>query len=60
MFIGITIADINEIKIINTKLLTLSSITLNTTNGSIKRNSESIDSGINMQTKIIPASGTYG
>ena len=59
MFIGITIADINEIKIINTKLLTLSSITLNTTNGSIKRNSESIDSGINMQTKIIPASRAY-
>jgi len=60
MFIGITIADIKEIDMINTKLAVLSSITLNITNGSMKRNSDSIDSGINIQTKIIPASVTYG
>ena len=56
---GITIADIKEIDMINTKLVILSSITLNITNGSMKRNSDSIDSGINMHTKIIPASVTY-
>jgi len=44
---------------INTKLVILSSITLNITNGSMKRNSDSMDSGINMHTKIIPASVTY-
>jgi hypothetical protein len=56
---GITIADIKEIDMINTKLVILSSITSNITNGSMKRNSDSIDSGINMHTKIIPASVTY-
>ena len=45
---------------INTKLTVLSSITLNITNGSMKRNSDNMDSGINIQTKIIPASVTYG
>jgi hypothetical protein len=60
MFIGITIADIKEIDMINTKLVILSSITLNITNGSMKRNSDSMDSGINIHTKIIPASITYG
>jgi len=59
MFIGITIADIKEIDMINTKLVILSSIILNITNGSMKRNSDSIDSGINMHAKIIPASVTY-
>ena len=59
MFMGITIADIKEIDMINTKLVILSSITLNITNGSMKRNSDSMDSGINMHTKIIPASVTY-
>ena len=59
MFIGITTADIKEIDMINTKLVILSSITLNITNGSMKRNSDSMDSGINMHTKIIPASVTY-
>ncbi len=44
---------------INTKLVILSSITLNITNGSMKRNSDSMDSGINMHTKIIPVSVTY-
>jgi len=44
---------------INTKLVILSSITLNITNGSMKRNSDRMDSGINIQTKIIPASVTY-
>ena len=57
---GITIADITEMATSNVKLNTLSSITWNITNGSMKRNSDSIDSGINIQTKIIPASGTYG
>jgi len=57
---GITIADIKEIDMINAKLAVLSSITLNITNGSMKRNSDSMDSGINIQTKIIPASVTYG
>jgi len=33
---------------------------MNITNGSMKRNSDSMDSGINIQTKIIPASVTYG
>ena len=56
---GITIADIKEIDMINTKLVILSSVTLNITNGSMKRNSDSMDSGINMHTKIIPASVTY-
>jgi hypothetical protein len=56
---GITIADIKEIDMINTKLVILSSITLNITNGLMKRNSDSMDSGINIQTKIIPASATY-
>ena len=56
---GLTIADIKEIDIINTKLVILSSITLNITNGSMKRNSDSMDSGINIQTKIIPVSVTY-
>ena len=56
---GITIADIKEIDMINTKLVILSSITLNITNGSMKRNSDSMDSGINMHTKIIPVSVTY-
>ena len=59
MFMGITIADIKEIDMINAKLVILSSITLNITNGSMKRNSDSIDNGINIQTKIIPASVTY-
>ena len=59
MFIGITIADIKEIDTTNTKLVILSSITLNIINGSMKRNSDSMDSGINIQTKIIPASVTY-
>ena len=53
---GITIADIKEIDMINTKLVILFSITLNITNGSMKRNSDSMDSGINIQTKIITAS----
>ena len=56
MFMGITIADIKEIDMINAKLVILSPITLNITNGSMKRNSDSIDSGINIQTKIITAS----
>jgi len=56
---AITIADIKEIDMTNTKFVILSSITLNITNGSMKRNSDSMDSGINMQTKIIPASVTY-
>jgi len=56
---GITIADIKEIDMINTKLVILSSITLNITNGSMKRNSDSMDSGINMHTKIITASVIY-
>jgi len=60
MFMGITTADIKEIDMINAKLVILSSITLNITNGSMKRNSDSMDSGINIQTKIIPASVTYG
>ena len=55
---GITIADIKEIDMINTKLVILSSVTLNITNGSMKRNSDSMDSGINIQTKIIPVSVT--
>ena len=59
MFMGITIADIKEIDMINTKLVIPSSIILNITNGSMKRNSDSIDSGINMHAKIIPASVTY-
>jgi len=59
MFIGITTADIKEIDMINTKLVILSSIILNITNGSMKRNSDSIDSGINMHAKIIPESVTY-
>jgi pyruvate carboxylase len=59
MFMGITIADIKEIDMINAKLVILSSITLNITNGSMKRNSDSMDNGINIQTKIIPASVTY-
>ena len=59
MFMGITIADIKEIDMINAKLVSLSSITLNITNGSMKRNSDSMDSGISIQTKIIPASRTY-
>ena len=57
---GITTADMKEIDTINTKLVILSSITCNITNGSMKRNSDSMDSSINIQTKIIPASGTYG
>ena len=57
---GITIADIKEIDTSNTKLVILSPITLNIINGSMKRNSDSMDSGINMHTKIIPASVTYG
>ena len=56
---GITIADIKEIDMINAKLVILSSITLNITNGSMKRNSDSMESGINMHTKIIPVSVTY-
>ena len=56
---GITIADIKEMATSNVKLNTLSSITWNITNGSMKRNSDSMDSGISMQTKIIPARRTY-
>jgi len=56
---GITIADIKEIDMINAKLVILSSITLNITNGLMKRNSDSMDSGINIHTKIIPARRTY-
>ena len=59
MFMGITTADIKEMATSNVKLNTLSSITWNTKNGSIKRNSDIMDNGINMQTKIIQASRTY-
>ena len=56
---GITTADIKEIDMINRKLAALSSIICNIINGSMKRNSDSMDSGINIQTKIIMATRTY-
>mgnify|MGYP004085857511 CR=1 FL=1 len=56
---GITTADIKEIDMINRKLATLSPIICNIINGSMKRNSDIIDNGINIQTKIIPASIAY-
>ena len=59
MFMGITTADIKEMATSNVKLNVLSSITWITKKGSMKRNSDSIDSGINIQTKIIMATRTY-
>ena len=56
---GITTADVKEMAISNVKLNVLSSITWITKNGSMKRNSDSMDSGISILTKIIPASRTY-
>ena len=52
---GITIADITETPIINTKLHELASVTRNIKNGSVKINPESIDSGMSMLTKIVTA-----
>ena len=57
---GITIADITETPIINTKLNELASVTWNIKNGSVKINSESMDSGISMLTNIATAIIEYG
>ena len=57
---GITIADIIEIVTISAKLNTLLSVTWNIKNGSTKINSDSMDRGISMLTKIIAASIAYG
>jgi hypothetical protein len=56
---GITIADIIEIPSTNTKLNQLTSVTWNIKNGSMKINSESIESGINMPTNIDTARIEY-
>ena len=52
---GITIADITETPIINTKLNALASVTWIIKNGSVKINPESMDSGMSMLTKIATA-----
>ena len=52
---GITIADITETPIINTKLNELASVIWNIKNGSVKINSESMDSGMSMLTNITAA-----
>jgi hypothetical protein len=56
---GITIADIIETPTINTKLNKLYSDIWNMKNGSTKINSDNMDSGINMLTKIIIARIQY-
>jgi len=55
MFMGITIADIIETPSINTKLNELTSVIWNIKNGSVKINSESMDSGMSMLTNITAA-----
>ena len=52
---GITIADIIETVTISAKLNALLSVTWNIKNGSVKINSESMDSGMSMLTKIATA-----
>ena len=52
---GITIADITETPSINTKLNELISVIWNIKNGSVKINSESMDSGMSMLTNITAA-----
>ena len=56
---GITIADIIETPTINTRLNKLYSDIWNMKNGSTKINSDNMDSGINMLTKIIIARIQY-
>ena len=56
---GITIADITETPIINTKLNELASVTWNIKNGSVKINPESMDSGMSMLTNITAARIEY-
>ena len=60
MFMGITIADIIETPSINTKLNELTSVIWNIKNGSVKINSESMDSGMSMLTNIATAIIEYG
>jgi len=57
---GITIADIIETPSINTKLNELTSVIWNIKNGSVKINSESMDSGMSMLTNIATAIIEYG
>ena len=57
---GITIADSIETVSSSAKLNALLAVTLNTRNGSTKINSDSVDRGINMLTKTIIESITYG
>ena len=52
---GITIADITETPIINTKLNELASVTWDIKNGSVKINPESMDSGMSILTNITAA-----
>ena len=52
---GITIADIIETATISAKLNALLSVTWNIKNGSVKINSESMDSGMSMLTNITAA-----
>ena len=60
MFMGITIADITETPSINAKLNELTSVIWNIKNGSVKINSESMDSGMSMLTNIATAIIEYG
>ena len=56
----ITIADIIETPSIKTKLNQLASVTWKIKNGSIKINSDSTKSGINMPTNTATARIEYG
>ena len=54
-----TIADIRETPSINTKLNELASVIWNIKNGSVKINSDNMDSGINILTNIVAARIEY-
>ena len=56
---GITIADITETPSINTKLNELISVIWNIKNGSVKINSDNMDSGISILTNIVAARIEY-
>tara|TARA_B100001167_G_scaffold172602_1_gene124414 strand:+ start:175 stop:345 length:171 start_codon:yes stop_codon:yes gene_type:complete len=54
-----TIADIRETPSINTKLNEFASVKWNIKNGSVKINSDNMDSGISILTNIVAARIEY-
>ncbi len=54
-----SIADIRETPSINTKLNELASVIWNIKNGSVKINSDNMDSGISILTNIVAARIEY-